>query len=132
MTTNKRGGAWFANALFFAYVAARRVRKMSKIKTVTQQSDAEISQLARVAVDKIREARLVFSPEFEARSTALRDVILRVEDVFGARLRMQTQEMFWIRILLRELDAERRWLATLLGQPLNESLRKHVEEWRCF
>ncbi len=84
------------------------------------QPTPQVSHHVMAAANKIKEARLVFSPAFEARAAALRDVVLRVEHVFGARLRAHSQEMFWIRMLLRELDAERRWLATLLGRAPNE------------
>ncbi|MBI4121434.1 MAG: hypothetical protein HY470_00555, partial [Candidatus Ryanbacteria bacterium] len=67
------------------------------------------------AEQEIGTARRVFQADFEEKRRELEEFVGWVRQEFGADLSKNTREIYWIRMLLRILEEECLWLATVGG-----------------
>ncbi len=101
------GAAFVANALYAYWRLSRFAR-------------AKAGFHKKLAISEIEIARRVFRPDFESRRAELQELVEMVDEEFGSELSSNRREIYWLRMLVRTLQEEREWLASLLG-PAHET-----------
>ena len=105
--------AAIAGTLAISYAGIKFLLVLEERRLI--EFDKHVKTLVSTAGQEIDIARRVFRSDFEDKRTELQELVKWVGQQFGSDLAKNTREIYWLRMLVRTLQDEREWLASLLG-----------------